>query len=117
MRPSAPQSQSPERSVAEKLDAVEVRNVKAELRPGSELEPLRGGEIVEAAIGAMPIKVAADHMGISGSLLSRGLQNKDHVSFQRLLRLPAAIKEQIALQMLEDCGNEIERLVRVRKAS
>ena len=103
-------------SVSERLARVEVRTVKARLRTGSESEPLEGGSLVRHALGGMPLKAAAEDMGISDSLLARGLNDIDHLSFQRLMRLPADVRARIALGILKDCNADIETRVTVKGA-
>ena len=79
-------------SIANRLPDVPLRNAKAGLRRGEsavqKLNP-KAGEVLDLARGAAQIepKQMADEMGISHSLVLRGLKSADHLSFHRLWEL------------------------------
>lgn len=80
---------------------VPLRNAKAELEPVQKLtdspEPVHklnpeAGEVLDLARSNARLepKQMADDMGISHSLVLRGLKSGDHLSFHRLWELPDA---------------------------
>lgn len=80
-------------SVDARLASLPLRNVKAATRRGEgplqKLNPL-AGEVLELARSNAqiePKQMAAD-MGLSHSLVLRGLKSADHLSFHRLWELP-----------------------------
>lgn len=80
-------------SLNDRLADVPLRNVKAEVRRGEgPVQKLNrdAGEVLELARGNALIepKQMADVMGISHSLVLRGLKSADHLSFHRLWELP-----------------------------
>lgn len=81
--------------VTQRLADVPLRNVKAELLRGeTPLQKLNpdAGAVLEQARGLVSLepKAMADVMGISHSLVLRGLKSADHLSFHRLWELPDA---------------------------
>lgn len=82
-------------SIPDRLAGVPLRNVKASLRRGEgpvqKLNP-DAGDVLEVAraIAQIEPKQMADVMGLSHSLVLRGLGSKDHLSFHRLWELPDA---------------------------
>lgn len=82
-------------SLTDQLDDIPLRNVKAErLRGEGPVQKLNpdAGEVLDLARSNARIepKQMADEMGISHSLVLRGLNAKDHLSFHRLWELPDA---------------------------
>jgi hypothetical protein len=73
----------------ERLAEIPLRNAKAELRRGEtpvrKLNPT-AGEVLDMARGIVRLeaKAMAADMGISHSLVLRGLKSVDHLSFHRL---------------------------------
>lgn len=101
-------------SLARKLDAVEGKPVKCELRGTSETF-VRGGKLFDSAREACGLsnEQAADHYGVSPSLLTRQKSNQDnqHLSFQRICEMPPAFRRELALRMLADvAGGEPLRM-------
>lgn len=93
MRASKEMTDSMAPSVAERLNNLPLRNAKAGLVRGEgpiqKLNPL-AGEVLDIARGLARLepKQMADDMGISHSLVLRGLRSVDHLSFHRLWELP-----------------------------
>jgi len=82
-------------TIADRLLDVPLRTAKAALRKGE--GPLRklnrdAGDVLDLARGNARLepKQMADDMGISHSLVLRGLKSLDHLSFHRLWELPDA---------------------------
>lgn len=77
----------------DQLGAVPLRNAKADVRRGEgavqKLNP-EAGEVLDLARVNIRLeaKQMADAMGISHSLVLRGLKSADHLSFHRLWFLP-----------------------------
>lgn len=86
------------KSVAERLDRVERKPLKCELRRTSEVF-VRGGDIFEQARNAaqMTREQAADAYGVSASLLQRQVTNQDnqHLSFQRICEMPERFQVEV----------------------
>lgn len=101
------------------LETVERKPLKCELRRASETF-VRGGRIFEKARERCGFskEQAADHYGVSASLLTRQVSNQDnqHLSFQRICDMPPAFRREIALGLLEDVGGvEVETTIRIRE--
>lgn len=82
-------------SIPDRVADVPLRNAKAELRRGEgPLQKLKAdaGDVLDIARSNARIepKQMADAMGISHSLVLRGLKSGDHLSFHRLWELPDA---------------------------
>lgn len=82
-------------SVGDRLTNLPLRTAKAGLRRGE--GPLRklnpaAGDVLDLARGnvQMEPKQMADEMGLSHSLVLRGLKSVDHLSFHRLWELSDA---------------------------
>lgn len=76
---------------------------------------VRGGSLFESAREACGLskEQAADHYGVSPSLMTRQTQNTDnqHLSFQRICEMPPAFRRELALRMLADvAGGEPLRM-------
>lgn len=97
------------RSVAERLDHVEVKPLKCELR-GTSDSFVRAGKLVETAVNrAYPKQeAAAQDYGTSASLMSRQIANEDkqHLSFQRLWSMPVSFKLELVDLLMEDLRAE-----------
>jgi hypothetical protein len=96
-------------SLNDRLASVPVRNAKAALRESeTDLRKLKGdekalnkdaGEILAIAMdhARMEAKQVADIMGISHSLVLRGLKGLDSLSFHKLYDLPDAFWEGVLI--------------------
>jgi hypothetical protein len=105
-------------SMRERLDAVERRPLKCDTKRTSETF-VRGGQLFESARERCGLskEQAADHYGVSPSLLTRQTTNQDnqHLSFQRICEMPPAFRRELAIGMLTDVdGVEVETTVRVK---
>ena len=92
----------------------ELQSVKCETRRTTETF-IRGGTLFESARDACGLskEQAADHYGVSPSLLTRQTTNTDnqHLSFQRICEMPPAFRRELALRMLADvAGGEPLRM-------
>lgn len=93
------------------LADVPLRNVKATLESGESqrrnLTPPCGA-MVEAAMkrAKLEVKQLAGWMGISESFLLRGFKDQEHISWQRLQRVPDRrfTRALLAVQAEEDSG-------------
>lgn len=108
-------------TVAEKLDRVERKPLKCDIRRTKE-SFVRGGELFTQARERCGYshEQAADHYGVSSGLLSRQVANQDnqHLSFQRICEMPSEFKREIGLGLLRDCGGvEEETVVRIRRTA
>jgi len=107
-------------SLAERLDRVERKPLKCGPKRTSETF-VRGGELFDSARQRCGFSMgeAADHYGVSPSLLQRQMTNQDnqHLSFQRICEMPPAFRTELALGLLEDVGVgvEVETVVRIKK--
>lgn len=96
---------------ASALDAVPLRNVKATLETGeaARRNPTpASGAMVEAAMrrAKLEVKQLAAAMGVSESFLLRGFKDQEHISWQRLQRVPDVRFKRalLAVQAEEDSG-------------
>ena len=109
-------------SVAEKLDRVELKPLKCDMKRTSEVF-VRGGDVFDQARNRCGFSMGetAEHYGVSPSLLQRQMTNQDnqHLSFQRICEMPAKFKTEIAIGLLEDVGAgvEVETTVRIKKSA
>ena len=71
---------------------------------------VRGGALFEAARETCGFSrdTAAEHYGVSASVLSRHVTNQDnqHMSFQRICEMPPAFRRELALRMLADVAGD-----------
>ncbi|HYF34276.1 MAG TPA: hypothetical protein VD994_03210 [Prosthecobacter sp.] len=92
-------------SVADRLDRVERKPLKCDLRRTTE-SFVRAGSLVDDAISKarMTREQAAAHYGVTPSLLARQIQNADnqHLSFQRLWSMPLAFKLELVDVLMSD---------------
>ena len=107
--------------MAHPLDSVERKPLKCQLSSTSETF-VRGGRLFEKAreVCGFSKEQAADHYGVSPSLLARQVTNQDnqHLSFQRICAMPPAFQVEIALGMLRAVGGiEEETVVRLRRSA
>jgi hypothetical protein len=104
-------------SVAKRLDAVERKPLKYGEGRTSETF-VRGGRIFEAAREASGFskEQAADHYGVSPSLMTRQTQNVDnqHLSFQRICEMPPKFRRELIAAMSDDLARDDSGVV-VRK--
>lgn len=96
-------------SMTDRLGGVPIRNVKAErLRGESPVQKLNpaAGEVLELARGNAQIepKQMAGVMGISHSLVLRGLSAQDHLSFHRLWELSDAFWAELLIAVAKKRG-------------
>lgn len=109
-------------NTAERLNQIPLRNAKADTREGESarrnLTP-RGALIDQARKRAgLEVKQMADLMGISESFLLRGFKDLEHISWQRLQRLPASFhRELITVQAHELDGVDVVTEIRVRRTA
>jgi hypothetical protein len=107
-------------NVAKLPDRVERKPLKCEPRRTSETF-VRGGQVFEKARERCGFskEQAADHYGVSPSLLTRQVANQDnqHLSFQRICEMPAPFKREIGKALLEDAGLEVELWMKVRQGA
>lgn len=88
-----------------RLVDVPVRTVKAELKRGEGVfQKLNrdAGDVLEQARGTVQLqpKVMADTMGISHSLVCRGLKSEDDLGFHRLWQLSDAFWWELVLAIV-----------------
>lgn len=109
-------------SISDRLAGVPLRNAKAtRLRgegPVQKLNPA-AGEVLDLARGNArlePKQMAAD-MGISHSLVLRGLKGVDHLSFHRLWLLSDDFWTEliVALAKKRLTGVDVETQIRIRR--
>lgn len=109
------------RTVADRLDEVPLRNVKAGLSEGEsprqKMTP--AGALVELAMNSAELeaKQLADAMGVSPSFLLRGFKDNEHISFQRLRRAgqkyPRFKRELLKAEAKDTEGVEVVTEIRV----
>ena len=94
---------------ARPLPEVERKPLKCALRRTSE-SFVRAGQLVDRAISRATLTrdVAAEHYGVSPSLLARQIENTDnqHISFQRLWSMPLAFRLELVDVLMEDLRAE-----------
>jgi hypothetical protein len=104
-----------DRSVDQQLDRIERKSLKAALT--REPEPLNCLEAPAAAAivtalerAGLSQKAAAIEMGISEAQFTRQLRGQEHVSWQRLFKLPVAFWRELIVVMAE-----VKQLARVSR--
>ena len=113
MRPSAPQSQSPERSVAEKLDAVHPQMLRCE----GETNPQQVGELLKRVIGrvieqailrsGLMKQEVAFAMGYSDSgVIGRWINGTETPQFARLWAVEA-LRQPLAIELAALSGAKV----------
>lgn len=109
-------------NTAERLNEIPLRNAKADTAtsegPRRNLTP-RGALIDQARKRAgLEVKQMAEQMGISESFLLRGFKDIEHISWQRLQKLPASFhRELITVQAHELEGVDVVTEIRVRRTA
>lgn len=108
-------------SIGDRLDRVERKPLKCEARRTSEVF-VRGGQIFEEAreCSQLTREQAADHYGVSASLLARQAANQDnqHLSFQRICEMPPKFQREVIRAWAERLdGVEVETTVRIRRTA
>ena len=109
-------------SLGDRLRDVPLRNAKADVDRGEtpRRNPTPAGAQVDAARKrcGLEVKQMADAMGVSESFLLRGFKDQEHISVQRLRRLPAAFQRELLTVQAEDIdGIEVITEIRVRRTA
>jgi hypothetical protein len=107
-------------SIAERLDRVERKQLKCQLR-GTTESFVRSGKLVEHAMkAAYPTQdIAAQDYGVTPSLMRRQIDNADsqHLSFQRLWGMSDKFKQELLLVLAADLGVQVETTIRIQRRS
>jgi AraC-like DNA-binding protein len=97
---------------------VPLRNVKASLDEGESARrnPTPRGGLIDVARKrcGLEVKQMAAAMGVSESFLLRGFKDQEHISYQRLRKLPAKFhRERLVLEAQELDGVEVVTGIRI----
>lgn len=108
-------------TMPERLHDVPLRNAKAAVEASESARriPTPAGAQVDAARKrcGLEVKQMADLMGCSESFLLRGFKDQEHISLQRLRKLPVIFqRELLIVQSGEIDGVEVVTEIRVKRA-
>ena len=105
-------------TIAERLDRVERKPLKCQLR-GTTESFVQVGKLVEHALKtAYPTQdIAAGEYGVTPSLMRRQIDNSDnqHLSFQRLWSMSDKFKTELLLVLAADLGVQVETTIRIQR--